>query len=320
MTGNPEVHLSDFRVALGAVVPLDDLADADVVANLGALRESGATCAAVHEGRSVALAAELLRSADDPTGIVYATEDLVGTASSEVIRTLLRLSGRVRTPAFMVTGNGCANLGFALLGAASQCLATGPVTVVTSDKAQPGGRVLTDSMSVLGDAAGACTVTTGPPEEPSFQLVALRTTTQVASAERRPATMALRSMIDGVREATRAALDAAGWAATDVAGMLVGEYSTGARRFLAHASGISRQFIPRIPAGHCHSADIFRGLADLTESGALPDGTKVLVLASGRSSWSVFALRFRGWAVSDCSSPRSSLRPAEGRQTGRVRP
>jgi hypothetical protein len=101
-------------------------------------------------------------------------------------------------------------------------------------------------------------------------------------------------MIGGVREATRAALDTAGWAASDVVGMLVGEYSTGSRRFLAHAAGIPRQFVPRVPAGHCHSVDMLRGLSDLTESGTLPDGAKVLALASGNSSWSVFALRYHG--------------------------
>ena len=72
------------------------------------------------------------------------------------------------------------------------------------------------------------------------------------------------------------------------------EYSTGSRRFLAHAAGIPRQFVPRVPAGHCHSVDMLRGLRDLAGSGSLPDGAKVLALASGNSSWSVFALRYHG--------------------------
>lgn len=100
-------------------------------------------------------------------------------------------------------------------------------------------------------------------------------------------------MIDGVKRATGAVLDAAGWTAQDVEGMLVGAYSAGARRFLAHASGIARQFVPAVTAGHCHSTDVLRGLADLVEDRALPDGAPILVLASNRSSWSVFALRHR---------------------------
>ncbi|HZM75654.1 MAG TPA: hypothetical protein VFC19_07995 [Candidatus Limnocylindrales bacterium] len=78
----------------------------------------------------------------------------------------------------------------------------------------------------------------------------------------------------------------------DIAGMVVGECNRPSRRFLANASGISRQFQADAPAGHCYSTDMFRGLADLAAAQALPDATPILSLASGRKSWSVFALRY----------------------------
>ncbi|MDH6108187.1 hypothetical protein P3T36_004348 [Kitasatospora sp. MAP12-15] len=297
MSDGPRLHLSDFRVALGGIVALDDLRDADVMANRDALRESGATGATVYEGHSVMLAAELMRSmthrSKDISGIVYATEDVQNTSASVVLNTLLHSSGHERTPGFIVTGNGCANLGFAVLSAGGPCRRTGPVLVVTADTAEPDSRVQTDSMSILGDAAGLCTVTPGPPPGPSFELVALCTTTRVASPDPRPGLAALRSTVDGVGAATRAALSAAGWTASEVTGMLVGSYSTGTRRFLAHGSGISRQIVPAIEAGHCFSVDVIRGLADLVDKEALPDGAPLLALSSGRTSWSVFALRYR---------------------------
>ncbi|MGF1425330.1 hypothetical protein [Kitasatospora sp. LaBMicrA B282] len=297
MTGSPRVHLSDFRVALGEVVALDDLGDADVMANRDALRDSGATGAAVYKGQSVELAVELLRPvADRPkdvSGIVYATEEVRGTAASVVLNTLLHSGGHDRTPAFVVTGNGCANLGSAIISATGTCREAGPVLVVTADVAGPDSRVLTDSMSILGDAAGACTVTHGPPPGPSFELVALRTAMRAAPPGPQPGIAGLRASVDGVGAATRAALSAAGWRAGEVAGMVVGAYSTGTRRFLAHASGVPHQIVPGIEAGHCFTADVIRALADLVEQRTLPDGAPVLALTSGRYSWSVLALRYR---------------------------
>ncbi|MFJ8958941.1 hypothetical protein ACIRG5_06085 [Lentzea sp. NPDC102401] len=161
-------------------MPLDELQGANVVANREALRDAGATGAAVSDEPAVVTAAGLLRLAQDReeaiTSVVYTTENFEGSAPSDLIGRLMHLSGRELTPACAVTGNGCANLGFALLNAAEQCRRTGPVAVVSADRAHPDVRVLTDSMSLLGDAVGVCTVTAGPPADPGFQLAALRTT------------------------------------------------------------------------------------------------------------------------------------------------
>ncbi|MFF4501640.1 hypothetical protein [Streptomyces sp. NPDC001401] len=131
-----------------------------------------------------------------------------------------------------------------------------------------------------------------PPPGPSFEVVALRTTTRALPPRPRPALAALRAMVDG-GTATRAALSATGWAASEVTGMLVGAYSPGARRFIAHASAIPRQIVPGLETGHCFGVAVVRGLADLIKGETLPDGAQVLALAPGRYSWSVLALRHR---------------------------
>ncbi|MFF4501675.1 hypothetical protein [Streptomyces sp. NPDC001401] len=298
MFDTSRLYLSDFRVALGEIVALAELNDADVVANRDMLRESGAVSASVFDGRAVVHAAELLRavSEDRPgevTAMVHATENLEHTPPHELLGTLQSQSGHERTPAFIVTGNGCGNFGFAVLAAAGQCREVGPAAVVASDAARPDRRILADSMTVLGDAAGVCVVTREQPPGPSFELVALRSTAQTPPPGPLPATAALRSVINGVSAATRASLKAAGWTAQEAAGMLIGAYSTGSRRFLAHASGIAHHFVPDLQAGHCFSVDAIRGLAELTDRDALPDGAPVLVLTSNRWAYSVLALRYR---------------------------
>jgi hypothetical protein len=287
-----EIHLSDFQVALGPVVAVADLVDADVVAHRSALDGPGQEFAAVSSEPSVSMAAKLLGNVRDTAGIIYVAENLEGTPSA-TIEALLRLSNHRQTPAYIVTGTNCANLGAALLGAATQCRISGPVTIVTADRARPDNRISTDSMSLLGDAASTCRVTHEYPDQASFEVVTLQTSTQVPPAAHPPALAELRSTLAGVREATRTTLDTAGWSTKDVAGMLVGEFSTASRRFLASASGIPQQFFPRTKAGHCFCTDLLRGLADLSNSGDLSDGTRIIALASGRSSWSAVALRYR---------------------------
>jgi hypothetical protein len=295
-SGGP-VHLTDFRVVTGAFVPLDDLTDADVVANRDALREAGMTGAAVLGEHSVRAAARTLVARPLPgttAGLVYATDDFADTAPSDVLAELLVSADLASTPGFVVSGNGCANLGPALRSAAALCLPGAPTVVVTADRALPGLRVLTDNMSLVGDAAAACVVT-AEPEGPAFELVSACSAMRAVPAGPRRPTAALRATLDGVREATRGALDAAGWAAGDLVGMLVPEYSATARRLLAAASGIAGQLdLPRATAGHCHSTDLLRGLADLVTERLLGDGDRLLALASGPTSWAVFALRYTG--------------------------
>jgi 3-oxoacyl-[acyl-carrier-protein] synthase III len=285
-------YLSNIRVAVGEIVQLNDLSDQDVVANRDALRDGDMTCAAVLDEPSVTQAAELLRKTEEPGCIIYATEEFESPTPSELIDTLLCLSGHQHTPASIVSGNGCGNIGAAVALAAGLSGESGAVTVVTSDRARPGKRVMSANMTLLGDAAGICTVTTQIPDGPGFELVALQSTMRAPGPGPTTNTTALRAMIDGVGEATRGALDAAGWKTDDVAGMVVGEYSTGARRFLAHASGIPRQLTPRLRAGHCHSTDLLRGLVDLVDQQYLPDGAPLLALASGGTSWTTLALRY----------------------------
>ena len=299
-SGGP-VHLTDFRVVTGAFVSLDDLPDTDVVANRDALRDAGMTGAAVLGEHSVAAAVKALVAAPLPettAGLVYATDDFGDITSSAVLAELLVSANLTHTPGFVVSGNGCANLGPAVRSAAALCRPGAPTVVVTADRALPDLRVLTDTMSLIGDGAAACVVT-AEPDGPAFELVSACSAMRAVPAGPRRPTAVLRATLDGVREATSGALDAAGWAADDLVGMLVPEYSTTARRLLAAASGIAAQLdLPRTTAGHCHSADLLRGLADLVTERRLADGDQLLALASGPTSWAVFALRYTDGARS----------------------
>jgi 3-oxoacyl-[acyl-carrier-protein] synthase III len=297
----PGVYLADFRFTTGEFVPLDDLADADVRENLDVLRQAGMTGAAVASEQSVVMAAKVLADSGLPanlSGVVYATDDFDGGWPPDVLSTLLSSAGRPNTPGFILSGNGCANLGFAVRSAAGLCGKAAPVALVTADRVRPGQRVLTGSVSLLGDGAAVCTVTTEP-EGPAFELVACRSAIRAAPPGARAGTATLRATLDGVREVTGTTLAAAGWKPGDIAGMLVGEYSPTALRLLAAASGVKAQFDwARVRAGHCYSADLIRGMDALTRDSGLSTGDRLLALASGPSSWTMLALRYTAGTAS----------------------
>lgn len=292
---NGGIFLTELQSMTGRVVALDDITDADVADNRDALRSAGMKSAAVFEEHSVSLAIRLLAAPGpgaDIGGIIYATDDLVTKEPSELVNTLLSSIDRPRTPAFLISGNGCANIGPALQSAAAMCRLGPPILVVTSDRARSDMRVLANSMSLLGDAAAKCTVTTTP-KSPGFEVLLAKTSVRAVRPGPRPAMAALRDTLAGVREVTDATLNAVGWTADDLEGMLVGEYSVSARRLLASASGIPKVFPPlQSNAGHCHSADLIRGLAELVDAQHLKPDAKLVALVAGPTSWTMFALRY----------------------------
>ena len=288
------VYLADFRVALGELLPLDQLTDADVVKNLDNLRKWGMTGAAVTAEHTITLATRVLNDGDLPDDIayvLYATQDLAGVWPPDLLVSLLVSAGRLTTPGLIVSGNGCANFGSAVQAAVGLCRGAASVVVVTADRAPPGQRVLPD-MTLLGDAAASCTVTTEL-TGPGFELVAVLPATRFAPPGGVPAAAGLRATFDGVREVTRGALALAGWESDDIAGMLVGEYSPTALRALASGSGVKNQIDwVRERAGHCQSADLVRGLDSLLKEGRMTDGDRLLALSSGNNMWTMLALRY----------------------------
>lgn len=293
------VYLTGMRQATGQLVTLDQMADEIESAVARRLQREGYDSVYVATRHSVALAIKILEDKqyrDTVSAVVYATDDLAEKAPQLIVRELLGTVGMEHVPAFVVSGNGCANFGAALISASGFLEHLGTeIALVTADGARTGDRVLTEEMSLLGDAAGACIVTRRAPTS-GYRVHGVRCAmrSETGRSEAAP-TANLRGSLDGVGAAVESVLQIAGWERRSLTALVVGNYSKSSRRLLAMGADIPFEKVHpqgRITGGHCFASDIIGTLRALDAGQLLRPGDRLLALASGPNCWYAVSLAY----------------------------
>ncbi|HET9896434.1 MAG TPA: hypothetical protein VFQ44_16025 [Streptosporangiaceae bacterium] len=291
------VYLTGFRQATGQLVELGQLAGEIESPVARRLQREGFDSCYIASRHSVALAIQILQDKqylDTVSAIVYATDDLAEKAPQQIVRELLGAVGMEHVPTFVVSGNGCANFGAALVSAAGGLEHLGPeIALVTADGARTGNRVLTEEMSLLGDAAGACVVSRDAPAS-GYRVHGVRCamSSETGNFDAAP-TASLRGSLDGVGAAVDSALDNAGWERQSLTALVVGNYSRSSRRLLAMGADIPFEKVypqGRITGGHCFASDIIGTLHALDAARSLRPGDRLLALATGPNCWYAVSL------------------------------
>jgi 3-oxoacyl-[acyl-carrier-protein] synthase-3 len=293
MTGVAGVYLTPLALSLGDPVPIDQLDDPGVSANLSALKAQGITTTRVSKAPTARLAADVTPRDLPFDAIVVCSETIEYGSSAEWV---LRYRAETCIPGvrvLFVGGSMCANLA-AGLDVATGLLASGDaqqVLLVTVDHAVPGGRHPRLSMTVFADGAASCVVTTVP-AGPSFEVLHRVTRSwqqPVAGASEmayaRELLAATRSAVTGMVEPN------------EITHLLTPNYGNATCQLLALASGVPAERRYRGMAGnvgHCFAADTLLNLDHLTRGGTVANADTVLALMSSDNALSAVLLRYRG--------------------------
>lgn len=293
------VYLTGFRQATGQLVALGQMAGEIETSVASRLQREGFDSCYVATRHSVELAIEIFRDKhyrNTVGAVVYATDDVAETAPQQIVRELLGSAEMEHVPAFLVSGNGCANFGAALVSAAGvlEHLGTEPA-LVTADGARTGNRVLNAEMSLLGDAAGACILSRDAPAS-GYRVHGLHCAMRSATGSYGALPTAnLRGSLDGVGAAVEGALNIVGWDRQSLAALVVGNYSRSSRRLLAMGADIPFEKVHpqgRITGGHCFASDMIGTLCTLDAEQLLRAGDRLLVLATSPNCWYAISLTY----------------------------
>jgi 3-oxoacyl-[acyl-carrier-protein] synthase-3 len=292
-----DVYLSAVSYELGERVPIADLADEPLRAELAMLADEGMKYCRVATVPLAELASASARrtmaEGRTPELIVYSQDTFTGQPAVGVARLAVD-AGIPRTPAITVGGNGCGNLGPGLRVASGLLHAEEltSVLVVTADRATGDTRYLPDGLTVLSDAAASLLVTSEL-TTPGFRLLGLAVSSRADLGESSDDIAAAKAVLSGIRPAARRVLDAAGVKPGDCRRVLVGNYGNAMRTMFATAVGFGRgdAYAPLVAEhGHCFAADILIGLRTLVDSGEVADGDLLLGITTGRHAWTVLLL------------------------------
>jgi 3-oxoacyl-[acyl-carrier-protein] synthase III len=293
------VYLTGFRQATGQLVTLDQMAGEIESSVARRLQREGFDSCYVATRHSVELAIQVLQDKqyrDTVSAIVYATDDLTEKAPQQVVRELLGAVRMEHVPTFVISGNACANFGAALVSAAGVLEHLGTETaLLTADGARTGNRVLTEEMSLLGDAAGACLLSHDAPAS-GYRVHGVRCAMRSETGSYGAAPTAnLRGSLDGVGAAVESALNIVGWERQSLTALVVGNYSRSSRRLLAMGADIPFEKVHpqgRIAGGHCFGSDIIGTLHALDTEQLLRPGDRLLALATSPNCWYAASLTY----------------------------
>ncbi|MFJ7249490.1 hypothetical protein ACIQWA_33340 [Kitasatospora sp. NPDC098652] len=296
----PAVYLSGIAVELGERVPIAELDDPSVAAELTNLHAGGLLHCRVAEQDVVELAAAGARKTLAAAGltavdaVVHATDSPYRETATRDGWAVLAGAGVPTAPTVVVGGSASANLAAALRVAtgllAAEQLET--VLLVSADRITRGARYQPVGVTVLSDGAAACLIGARP-HGPGYRVLGVSTSIQADAVEVSSSIKAANLVRLGVAEARERLLQNLPERERGFTYLVTGNYSLATRTFLARLCGIESAAVhtPTVAeVGHSFSADLLLGLASLQEQGLVEPGDRVLVLATSPRSWSLIAL------------------------------
>jgi 3-oxoacyl-[acyl-carrier-protein] synthase III len=300
-TGPCGAHLSQISAAVGAPCPVSELSEvksgersAELSSELPVYRrsEEPASVLGLNAARQT-----MSRVASQPNWVVYCTESLEDEPPSDVLAGLLVDLGLPGTPAMIVNGHGCANLGLSLQ-VASRLVSSEPdgaALLILGDKAVDDERLLHNEASVLSDGAAACWVGRDA-STPGFEVMGFGFATQADANLRTTEVAMARQSVVLVNQAVANLLKNARVELQHFTRILVSNYREGPRMLLAYAAGFRRETVMAANTaqfGHCFAADHLMTLGLPQSVDSLRNGESILVLATGPRTCSAIGLRHR---------------------------
>ncbi|MGF1431312.1 hypothetical protein [Kitasatospora sp. LaBMicrA B282] len=298
----PAVHLSAIAVELGARVPIADLDDPSVTAEVANLHAGGLRYCRVAEQDVVELAATAARRTLAAAGapavdaVVHATDSPYRETATKDGWAVLSGAGVPTAPTVAVGGSASANLAAALRVATGLLVAErlDTVLLVSADRITDGARYQPVGVTVLSDGAAACLISRTP-HGPGYRVLGVSTAIQADAVEVSNSLKAANLVKLGVTAARERLLADLPEPERGFRHLVTGHYSLATRTFLSRLCGLDLTAV-HTPAvaevGHSFSADLLLSLASLHEQGLVEPGDRVLVLATSPRSWSLIALEF----------------------------
>ncbi|MER7705184.1 hypothetical protein ABTX81_20100 [Kitasatospora sp. NPDC097605] len=300
----PAVYLSGIAVELGRRVPIAELDDPSVAAELENLHAGGLRHCRVAGQDVVELAAAGARRTLAAAGltavdaVVHATDSPYRETATKDGWAVLAGAGVPTAPTVVVGGSASANLAAALRVATGLLTAErlDTVLLVSADRVTGAGRYQPVGVTVLSDGAAACVVGARP-YGPAYRVLGVSTAIKADAVEVSNSLKAAQLVKLGVTEARERLLRTLPEPDRGFRHLITGNYSLATRTFLARLCGTDPAAV-HTPAvaelGHSYSADLLHGLESLRERGLVEEGERVLVLATSPRSWSMIALEYAG--------------------------
>ncbi len=300
-TGPWGPRLSRISAAVGVPCPVSELSevksserDAQLSSELPVYRrsEEPARVLALNAARQT-----MSLVGSQPNWVVYCTESLEEEPPSDVLAALLVDLGLPRTPAMIVNGHGCANLGLGLQVASRLASSepSGAALLILGDKAVSDERLLQNEASVLSDGAAACWVGEDA-STPGFEVIGFGFATQADANLETTKVAVARQSVFLVDQAVANLLKNARVELQRFTRVLVSNYREGPRTLLAYAAGFRRETVMATNTaqfGHCFAADHLMTLRLPQTVDSLRNGESILVLATGPRTCSAIGLRYR---------------------------
>jgi 3-oxoacyl-[acyl-carrier-protein] synthase-3 len=300
---SPGFYASHVSYVLGEPVPISETTDPEVREQIEVLHEQGIEHHLV-DRRSVAeLAVAAARPVLDaldglrPELLIYCTDTSTGEAVTRQMWQMQNEIGLIDTPAVLVSGGGCGNLGAGLKVAravmATERLST--VLFVTADRVPgPIGRFLQHGSTVLSDSAAACVLTAGPIAA-GIRILGMFTEVRSDVSTSVNQLAMGRTIMHKIGRALNRVSAESGVRPAECRYFLTGNFGRTSRYFLTTAARCTPEqaYGPwAADLGHCFSADILISLSTLMERGELDPADRLLMLSSSPQSWSVIAAEY----------------------------
>ncbi len=297
-----DAHVTVLARRLGERVPIVDVADAEVRANVERLHREKVSTVRISTSSALELAVAVTPGA--PGGppacepfdsVIVCTDSAVAVPPSDWAQEYQRRAGLTSTRASLVSGAACANFalgldvcrGLIVSGAAERLL------VVVVDVVSSGTRYTPVSQSVNGDGAVSCLVA-ATPSPGAFRVVGSATESRLPPSDESALAEARRTILAMSEAARRATSGHPIERFRHIVTLNLGET---ARRLMAMAAPVpaERLYSDRTAIdGHCFAADIPLSLQGIAASSQLSDGDLVLALTSGRHEFSALSFAYEG--------------------------
>jgi 3-oxoacyl-[acyl-carrier-protein] synthase III len=296
------LYLSEIGYALGAPVPITAAgADSDVSDQVSTLRRQGVghylvSASTPSESAARSCRPGALTGSAATSAVVYCTDSPSEVTPTDDLWDFMCRAGVPEWTALISGGGGCGNLGPGLQ-AARGLLATKEyhdVLLVTTDRVVDHRRYVAGGMTVLSDSAASCLVSRRVPDS-GFRVTGLATTVRAGGSGQEQGLASARSLIAAINELIPRAFRHSSAPVEACRYLLTGNFGHTPRQLFAMAAGMEPEahYAPRVgEIGHCFSADILIGLADLAAEGKLEHGDQLMLVASSPRAWSVVAVDY----------------------------
>lgn len=297
------LYASHIFYELGERVPIGKTTDDKVREHLETLHGQGIRHYLVDERPVAELAVAAARPAIDALGgspvdlFVYCTDTPTDSPVTRHMWQVQSMIGLIDTPAVLVSGGGCNNLGAGLKVARALMATEGLETVlfVTADRVTGStSRLLYHGMTVLSDSAAACVLTAKPIAD-GFRILGMSTEVQADVRSSISQLVMARTIMQKIGQALDRVIAESGVQPAGCRYFVTGNYGRTSSSFLTMAAKCTadQEFGPWVAdMGHCFSADILINLFTLMARGLLDPADRLLLLGTSRQSWSVMAAEY----------------------------